>query len=448
MAFKNPINHGNSINKLESKIPPSLDKIIDLLLELNPVGSTPKERITQLPQERASPSQLPSAIKPEPRSAPTSAAHEVREPESTAHSIGRKRFTPTNNSLQIPHSVSLASHNYPQTQSLATLQQSVSNLEQKLQDNRTHVEEVINSVDSLLSLTVELINLQPNGSPSSIIKTISPLIDHIIERRSREDLGRMGQVLAKIIPIAIARQIATTHQSMAKALAPEIALSIQEQIRLSEQSSSSDYHSRTNDQQQPSTSTEEVKGISEELLRLFDYFLGQQRESEHKIGWIWYKLKEEFRPSPLEICWLSVVFQYSPYWAVFKTEELYGTAERTTILFQSELHKQEWLDYFQTRWGIKEEPQQRQPEGRGQQQQKTQSSGQHHLIGPTLVQPTALQLLGLTFPFTLQELKRAYRRRALATHPDSGGTAEAFSSVHHAYQTLFLSLKLLKKRRI
>ena len=54
---------------------------------------------------------------------------------------------------------------------------------------------------------------------------------------------------------------------------------------------------------------------------------------------------------------------------------------------------------------------------------------------------TYLKILGLTFPFTLQELKKADRQRVLETHPDSGSTAEAFRSVQAAYQTLAISLQ-------
>ena len=218
------------------------------------------------------------------------------------------------------------------------------------------------------------------------------------------------------------------------------------------QSSSSDYHSSSSHHHKQEN--EEVKGIRSEFLNIFDKYLQEQRESNYKIGWIWYKLKEEFLPFPLEICWLSVVFNYSPYWAVYKTEELYGTADRTTLLLLIKLHQQEWLDYFQRRWGIKEDYQQRQQDRHARQrqnyqerqqyqqrqqyqrQQKARSSRQHHSTGQTSVHQNYLQILGLTFPFTLQELKRAYRKRALETHPDSGGTAEAFRSVHTAYQTL------------
>ena len=210
------------------------------------------------------------------------------------------------------------------------------------------------------------------------------------------------------------------------------------------QSSYSDNHSSSSNQHQQSN--KEVDGIRAEFLSIFDKYLQEQRENNYKIGWIWYKLKEEILPSPLEICWLSVVFKYSPYWAVYKAEELYGIVDRTTLLLLIKLHQQEWLDYFQQRWGIKEEHQQRQQYRHNRQrqqyekrQQRTKSSRQRHATGQTYVHHAYLQILGLTFPFTLQDLKRAYRKKALETHPDSGGTAEAFRSVHNAYQALLSS---------
>ena len=71
------------------------------------------------------------------------------------------------------------------------------------------------------------------------------------------------------------------------------------------------------------------------------------------------------------------------------------------------------------------------------QNQQQQSSGESQKIREEF-----LKILGLTFPFTLQELKRAYHQKALETHPDSGGNAEAFRSVQTAYQNLVLSFRV------
>ena len=43
-------------------------------------------------------------------------------------------------------------------------------------------------------------------------------------------------------------------------------------------------------------------------------------------------------------------------------------------------------------------------------------------------------ILGVTPGVTAAELKRAFRQRALETHPDRGGTAEGFREVQRAYE--------------
>jgi hypothetical protein len=44
------------------------------------------------------------------------------------------------------------------------------------------------------------------------------------------------------------------------------------------------------------------------------------------------------------------------------------------------------------------------------------------------------ETLGITARATADELKRAFRQRALATHPDRGGDAEAFRQVQRAFK--------------
>ncbi len=51
------------------------------------------------------------------------------------------------------------------------------------------------------------------------------------------------------------------------------------------------------------------------------------------------------------------------------------------------------------------------------------------------VTPTSIwETLGITARATADELKRAFRQRALATHPDRGGDAEAFREVQRAFK--------------
>ena len=51
-------------------------------------------------------------------------------------------------------------------------------------------------------------------------------------------------------------------------------------------------------------------------------------------------------------------------------------------------------------------------------------------------QATALQLLELSIGVTLEEVKSAYRRKAMLHHPDKGGRKEDFIEIKRAYDHL------------
>lgn len=56
--------------------------------------------------------------------------------------------------------------------------------------------------------------------------------------------------------------------------------------------------------------------------------------------------------------------------------------------------------------------------------------------------PVAARVLGLPWPCSAAELKAAWRRAALASHPDRGGTDEAFRTAKEAHETLAAALRL------
>lgn len=57
-------------------------------------------------------------------------------------------------------------------------------------------------------------------------------------------------------------------------------------------------------------------------------------------------------------------------------------------------------------------------------------------------------VLGIERTATLAEIKTAYKKRALETHPDRGGTSEAFREVSRAYELAIARRKKpLAKRR-
>lgn len=54
---------------------------------------------------------------------------------------------------------------------------------------------------------------------------------------------------------------------------------------------------------------------------------------------------------------------------------------------------------------------------------------------------SAWSVLGLPAGASLAEVKRAYQRRALETHPDQGGDPDAFRAVQRAYEKLLKRLE-------
>lgn len=64
--------------------------------------------------------------------------------------------------------------------------------------------------------------------------------------------------------------------------------------------------------------------------------------------------------------------------------------------------------------------------------------------GPTRASVWAI--LGLPPEATVDEIKRAYRRRALETHPDRGGDAEVFRAVQSAYERALIKRQKGDKR--
>ena len=77
------------------------------------------------------------------------------------------------------------------------------------------------------------------------------------------------------------------------------------------------------------------------------------------------------------------------------------------------------------------------------------SSTSHEPRRASVVEPAPAEsvwaTLGVSRDVTAAELKLAYRRRALETHPDHGGDAESFQKVVRAYREA--SLRLRKPRR-
>jgi hypothetical protein len=61
--------------------------------------------------------------------------------------------------------------------------------------------------------------------------------------------------------------------------------------------------------------------------------------------------------------------------------------------------------------------------------------------------PDFMVALGLLPPYTLRDVKSAYRAKALATHPDRGGTSADFIKIHQAYQQAMQYVEYTGDRR-
>jgi hypothetical protein len=167
--------------------------------------------------------------------------------------------------------------------------------------------------------------------------------------------------------------------------------------------------------------------IRPEFVESFGQFLKIQRVKGYKIGWIFYALLDRLLPTPIEICWLCVVFKYASGWAFYQIKHLYGHADWEAILTLIEKNQSQWLRDYEARWGT---------QTHRQHQRENKSDRVNNSQKPSGAYQSYLTILNISFPFTKGELKSAYRKMALLTHPDSGGCAEAFRQVNSAYQVL------------
>ncbi len=194
------------------------------------------------------------------------------------------------------------------------------------------------------------------------------------------------------------------------------------------------YDYRANNHQTYSNkNTNRPHELRSEFIEIFEQCLIQQRIRGYKLGWVWLTLVKQIIPTTLEICWLGVVFGYSVGWAYYKIKEFYGEFDYHLLANVIKDNQQRWLHYFLRTWGTHQNQQQQQ---RQQQQRQQQHNNQRTTNQRSFAYQHYLDALKLTYPVTLSELKRAYRQRAKETHPDLGGTAEAFRQVNTAYEVL------------
>ena len=113
--------------------------------------------------------------------------------------------------------------------------------------------------------------------------------------------------------------------------------------------------------------------------------------------------------SPLEACVAGVTLvEIEPYWARAWARVLLGRPP----------------------WGVR-------AEGTASRNARGRSSGRSTTETTNAARATTTSIwetLGITARATADDLKRAFRQRALATNPDRGGDAEAFRQVQSAFK--------------
>ncbi len=104
----------------------------------------------------------------------------------------------------------------------------IAKIEQKLAD----VERQTGVINPLMPLVSELVGMDLTISQEESIRVIVPIIDKVIEQRSREDREAMSAALADLLPGAISKQIQNSPEEIAKAIGPEMSAAIKEQMRI------------------------------------------------------------------------------------------------------------------------------------------------------------------------------------------------------------------------
>ena len=143
------------------------------------------------------------------------------EASAPTSSVASDRSKPTVKEVELES----LPHNEPQ----ATID-SIKQLD--IDSEQVSLEDLADTVNSLIPLTIELLQFKLDDSREGIIRTVRPVIDRLIEERTSEDSQKMAIAIAKVLPSAIREGIQLTPEEIARAIAPEIALSIREQIRL------------------------------------------------------------------------------------------------------------------------------------------------------------------------------------------------------------------------
>ncbi|MCU0543290.1 MAG: OmpA family protein [Oscillatoriaceae cyanobacterium Prado104] len=111
------------------------------------------------------------------------------------------------------------------------LNDKVTNLEKKVSDAEWggDREEIINRIQAAMP---EIMLQAIAESKTTFSEIVAPIIDEIIEAKTKQNRQSMGEALAPAIPVAISQRVKESPEEIARAIAPEMAAAIKQQIEL------------------------------------------------------------------------------------------------------------------------------------------------------------------------------------------------------------------------
>ncbi|MGL5065594.1 MAG: OmpA family protein [Microcoleus sp.] len=133
-------------------------------------------------------------------------------------------------------------------ESILPLLDEVVNYNYKLSDKVANLENKVNNAEwggdreaiiNRIQAAMPAIMLQAiDESKATFADIVSPIIDEIIEAKTKQNRQSMGAALAPAIPVAITHRIGESPKEIARAIAPEMAAAIEQQIKLEKEAMS------------------------------------------------------------------------------------------------------------------------------------------------------------------------------------------------------------------
>ena len=117
------------------------------------------------------------------------------------------------------------------------LNDKVVNLERKLNDAEWGGNEEA-LVAKIKAIFLEMMLETINESREAFTETIAPIIDQVINTKTRENRHSMGVAISPAIPVGISQRITESPDEIAQALAPEMASAVRQQINLNREAMS------------------------------------------------------------------------------------------------------------------------------------------------------------------------------------------------------------------